>query len=262
MDDFKNKTPEELDSNEAHKALYQLAERVYHRYYSGYPNLRDDLIQEGVVKGWSLITEGNYDPELGNLYNYLFTGMRNAMTNFSKKIRERTVDDPDSPTLETDFDELDEGSLPSIVSLRADVLEQVAGRLEMNIFDLSHSEKKVLSMILASKSKVTSTYDIFQRNGDLILMFLFLFAGERVTFPTEQTIEKMIRQARIFCMLKRGNSTKDVARRVGLREQHILRIQQDIGEVVDECEGSGELSRREESGPEPLESVRSSTLVL
>lgn len=43
---------------------------------------REDLMQEGFLKAYELLKTGNYDPNQ-NLRNYLFTGVRNAMTNLN-----------------------------------------------------------------------------------------------------------------------------------------------------------------------------------
>lgn len=43
---------------------------------------REDLMQEGYLKAYELLKTGNYDPNQ-NLRNYLYTGVRNAMTNLN-----------------------------------------------------------------------------------------------------------------------------------------------------------------------------------
>ena len=43
---------------------------------------KQDLMQEGFLKAYELLKTGNYDPNQ-NLLNYLFTGVRNAMTNLN-----------------------------------------------------------------------------------------------------------------------------------------------------------------------------------
>lgn len=44
----------------------------------------DDLKQEGYLMAYELLAKGEYDPSK-NLRNYLFTGVRNAMTNYMYK---------------------------------------------------------------------------------------------------------------------------------------------------------------------------------
>lgn len=43
---------------------------------------REDLMQEGYLKAYELLKTGNYDPNQ-SLRNYLYTGVRNAMTNLN-----------------------------------------------------------------------------------------------------------------------------------------------------------------------------------
>ena len=43
---------------------------------------KQDLMQEGYLKAYELLKTGNYDPNQ-NLRNYLYTGVRNAMTNLN-----------------------------------------------------------------------------------------------------------------------------------------------------------------------------------
>lgn len=51
-------------------------------FYWADATLREDLMQEGYLKAYELLRAGNYDPNQ-SLRNYLFTGIRNAMTNLS-----------------------------------------------------------------------------------------------------------------------------------------------------------------------------------
>lgn len=43
---------------------------------------KEDLMQEGYLKAYELLKTGNYDPNK-SLRNYLYTGVRNAMTNLN-----------------------------------------------------------------------------------------------------------------------------------------------------------------------------------
>lgn len=43
---------------------------------------KEDLMQEGYLKAYELLKTGNYDPNQ-SLRNYLYTGVRNAMTNLN-----------------------------------------------------------------------------------------------------------------------------------------------------------------------------------
>jgi len=65
-----------------------------HFYYITDPYLKEDLMQEGYLKAYQLLNTGNYDPNQ-NLRNYLYTGVRNAMTNYlyhSKKELHSSLD--------------------------------------------------------------------------------------------------------------------------------------------------------------------------
>ena len=52
-----------------------------HFYYVKDPDLEMDLKQEGYLKAYELLASGNYDPSK-NLRTFIYTGVRNAMTNY------------------------------------------------------------------------------------------------------------------------------------------------------------------------------------
>jgi len=52
-----------------------------HFYYIRDPELEMDLKQEGYLKAYELLAAGNYDPSK-NLRTFIYTGVRNAMTNY------------------------------------------------------------------------------------------------------------------------------------------------------------------------------------
>lgn len=52
-----------------------------HFYYITDKELEADLKQEGYLKAYELLAEGNYDPTR-NLRTFIYTGVRNAMTNY------------------------------------------------------------------------------------------------------------------------------------------------------------------------------------
>jgi len=52
-----------------------------HFYYITDPELQNDLKQEGYLKAYELLAKGDYDPNR-NLRTYIYTGVRNAMTNY------------------------------------------------------------------------------------------------------------------------------------------------------------------------------------
>lgn len=58
----------------------------------------DDLKQEGYLMAYELLAKGEYDPSK-NLRNYLFTGVRNAMTNYMYR-RNKTKNDIPHDTLD------------------------------------------------------------------------------------------------------------------------------------------------------------------
>ena len=45
------------------------------------PDLREDLKQEGYTKAYEMLKTGNYDPSR-DLRTYIYTGIRNSMTNY------------------------------------------------------------------------------------------------------------------------------------------------------------------------------------
>lgn len=65
-----------------------------HFYYITDADLKQDLKQEGYLKAYELLAEGNYDPNK-NLRTFIYTGVRNAMTNYiyhTKKETHETTD--------------------------------------------------------------------------------------------------------------------------------------------------------------------------
>ena len=65
--------------------------RIHFYYISDY-DLEMDLKQEGYLKAYSLLAEGNYDPSK-NLRTFIYTGVRNAMTNYMYHVRKENHDD-------------------------------------------------------------------------------------------------------------------------------------------------------------------------
>lgn len=69
-----------------------------HFYYVTDRDLQQDLMQEGYLKAYELLSSGNYDP-YRNLRTFIYTGVRNAMTNYmyhTNKESHDTVDMIDS----------------------------------------------------------------------------------------------------------------------------------------------------------------------
>lgn len=52
-----------------------------HFFYVDNKDLEQDLKQEGYLKAYELLAQGNYDPNK-NLRTFIYTGVRNAMTNY------------------------------------------------------------------------------------------------------------------------------------------------------------------------------------
>lgn len=69
---------------------------VYYKYfnYNTNPTVKQDLFQEGFMKAYELLNNGNYDPTM-SLRNFIFTGVRNAMTNYMYHHRKESHVDVD-----------------------------------------------------------------------------------------------------------------------------------------------------------------------
>ena len=63
-----------------------------HFYYVSDPDLQNDLKQEGYLKAYELLARGDYDPNK-NLRTYIYTGVRNAMTNYMYHSNKETHED-------------------------------------------------------------------------------------------------------------------------------------------------------------------------
>lgn len=72
---FNNKSVESMISN-----VVTVVFRI-HFYYVNNEDLELDLKQEGYLKAYELLAQGNYDPSK-SLRTFIYTGVRNAMTNY------------------------------------------------------------------------------------------------------------------------------------------------------------------------------------
>lgn len=73
-----------LYSNSMLDLIDNIVEVVVNSYFYWVEDyqFREDLMQEGYLKAYELLKTGNYDPNQ-SLRNYLYTGVRNAMTNLN-----------------------------------------------------------------------------------------------------------------------------------------------------------------------------------
>lgn len=236
--------------------LYTLAFRVFRRYFQYASQYEDDLTQEAVIKGYQLLIEGNYDDYWGPPYNYVFTGMRNAMSNYLKKHREiQLAEGQDEIVVQRDdtvdfeaWEEIFQDKDP--ITIRSNVLNFMEGPQVLNLWDMTPEEKQIFVQIVSKRTKFSEAHNLFERNGDLILFLLFLFAGERMTFPPETNLEKFARHSRVYLLIEGGMSFEDVAHKVDLRVQHVKRIYESVKSLMNGVEIDAE---RTESGPERLE---------
>lgn len=76
--------PNNLYSNSMLDLIDNIVEVVVNSYFYWVEDyqFREDLMQEGYLKAYELLKTGNYDPNQ-SLRNYLYTGVRNAMTNLN-----------------------------------------------------------------------------------------------------------------------------------------------------------------------------------
>ena len=69
------------------QSMYDFVENivtvVFYKYFSYVTNeqTKQDLFQEGYLKAYELLNNGNYDPSM-SLRNFIYTGVRNTMTNY------------------------------------------------------------------------------------------------------------------------------------------------------------------------------------
>lgn len=73
-----------VSSNTMFDVIDNIVEVVLNTYFYWVKDyqFKEDLKQEGYLKAYELLKAGNYDPNQ-NLRNYLYTGVRNAMTNLN-----------------------------------------------------------------------------------------------------------------------------------------------------------------------------------
>lgn len=72
--------------------IVEVVQRMFF-YYVYDKDTIEDLKQEGYLMAYELLAKGEYDPSR-NLRNYLFTGVRNAMTNYMYKQNKTKNDIP------------------------------------------------------------------------------------------------------------------------------------------------------------------------
>lgn len=78
-----DKDGELVISDELTSSLYRLARDIILSYYKGATKQdKEDLIQEAVIKGFAVLKRRDYDSEVSSLRNYLYSGMRNTMSNY------------------------------------------------------------------------------------------------------------------------------------------------------------------------------------
>lgn len=72
-----------MKDNSIEALIFNITEVVLrtHFYYVTDRDLQQDLMQEGYLKAYELLSSGNYDP-YRNLRTFIYTGVRNAMTNY------------------------------------------------------------------------------------------------------------------------------------------------------------------------------------
>lgn len=91
-----NLTYKDLDNEVAlANKLKKLAEIIVRKHFYASLNEKDDLVSIGIVKAYSMIKEGNFSPEKGNLCTFLYTGMRNDMHNYLYHIGKFNTSDID-----------------------------------------------------------------------------------------------------------------------------------------------------------------------
>ena len=86
-----------LNSNSVEAMISNIVTVVLkiHFYYVTNYDLIQDLTQEGYLKAYELLAEGNYDPNK-NLRTFIYTGVRNAMTNYLYHHKKETHTDLDT----------------------------------------------------------------------------------------------------------------------------------------------------------------------
>lgn len=116
--------------------VYEMVENivqvVFYTYYSYVTEeeLKKDLMQQGFLKAYELLNNGNYDPTM-SLRNFIFTGVRNEMHNMLYH----------------------ENKIPTVDLEQLDKYENVVGYYDTREIELE-------------KSKIKKITDIFSRNGD------------------------------------------------------------------------------------------------
>lgn len=74
--------------------LKSLADIVYHTHFYINYELKEDLLQIGLLKALALLRQGHFDPSKGALKNYLYTGMRNVMKAYvTRSLKETPVEE-------------------------------------------------------------------------------------------------------------------------------------------------------------------------
>lgn len=85
-----------MKENSIYNIVENIVTVVFYKHFSYITDnyLKEDLFQEGYLKAYELLNNGNYDPSMP-LRNFIYTGVRNAMTNYLYHIKKETHMDID-----------------------------------------------------------------------------------------------------------------------------------------------------------------------
>jgi hypothetical protein len=94
--------------------LEDLCDVVYKQHFTYTQTHKDDLIQEGLTGIIQVVDSGNFDPEKGSAFNFIYTKVRNSMSNYLYH-NNNSVDVEDTRIEYTDCD-LPEGLVAKVVA--------------------------------------------------------------------------------------------------------------------------------------------------
>lgn len=239
----------DYESAEFWTAVKDLAVLVRSKYYYRFYQEREELVQEALCYVVSLLGRKEYNPSRGSFYNYLFTAIRNTMTNYIQRNRlflNGWVELGDGEELGSGsygdplFDEFERFVEENgIIAARAVVYSMIMeDPVFLDIRSMSSEEKACFVDLIDKKTSFPVPLKDNVRGLDLVIWVLFHFSGFEIQVPSLSRLKQYLRQAQIYVAYKEGVSKEDLSVKFGLRMPHIERIIEDMGEL-EKRDGNG-----------------------
>lgn len=236
---------DDLSSVDFWKAVEELAVLVRSKYFYRFYQEREELVQEALCYVVALLSRNEYKPSRGSFYNYLFTAIRNTMTNYIQRNRlflngwvelgdgedltGRCYGDP----LFEEFEQFLEKN--GVIAARAVVYSMIMeDPMFLDIRNMSSEEKACFVDLVDKRTSFPVPCKEDLRGLDLVIWVLFHFSGYEIQVPSLSRLKQYLRRAQIYVAYKGGASKEELSTKFGMRLYHIERIIEDMGTLEKE----------------------------